>query len=59
LQANYFRSIDICNGEFQQPIHSFVPLYRKAEEYKLVKEAHVGEFGTAENIVEAVQIDFE
>lgn len=56
LEANYFCSIDICNGEFQQPIHSFVPLYRKAEEYKLVKKAHVGEFGTAENIVEAVQI---
>lgn len=55
LEADYFRSIDICNGEFQQPIHSFVPLYRKAEEYNLVKKAHVGEFGSAEDIVEAVQ----
>ena len=55
LETGYFRSIDICNGEFQQPIQNFVPLYRKAEEYRLVKKAHVGEFGTAEDIVEAVQ----
>lgn len=55
LVADYFRSIDICNGEFQQPIHNFVPLYRKAEEYNLVKKAHVGEFGSADDIVEAVQ----
>ena len=55
LQTAYFRSIDICNGEFQQSIHNFVPLYRKAEEYNLVKKAHVGEFGSAEDIVEAVQ----
>ena len=55
LEAGFFRSIDICNGEFQQPIQHFVPLYRKAEEYKLVKKAHVGEFGTADDIVEAVQ----
>lgn len=56
LSAEYFRSIDICNGEFQQPIHNFVPLYRKAEKYNLVKKAHVGEFGTADDIVEAVQV---
>ena len=55
LASNYFHSIDICNGEFQQPISKFVPLYRKAEKYNLVKRAHVGEFGTAEDIVEAVQ----
>ena len=56
LEANYFRSIDICNGEFQQPIQNFIPLYRKAEAYHLVKKAHVGEFGTAEDIMEAVQV---
>lgn len=56
LESNYFRSIDICNGEFQQPIRNFIPLYRKTEKYNLVKKAHVGEFGTAEDILEAVQI---
>ena len=55
LEVGYFQSIDICNGEFQQPIRNFVPLYRKAEEYNLVKKAHVGEFGTADDIVDAVQ----
>ena len=56
LEANYFCSIDICNGEFQQPIQNFVPIYRKAEEFQLVKKAHVGEIGTANDIVEAVQV---
>lgn len=56
LQENFFCSIDICNGEVQQPIQNFVPIYRKAEEYRLVKKAHVGEFGTANDIVEAVQV---
>lgn len=54
LEPGYFRSIDICNGEFQQPINNFVPLYKKAEHYKLIKKAHVGEFGTAEDVKEAV-----
>lgn len=56
LTADYFRSIDICNGEFQQPIQNFVPLYRKAEAFHLVKKAHVGEFGTANDVLEAVQV---
>ena len=56
LEADYFYSIDICNGEFQQPIQNFVPIYRKAEEFHLVKKAHIGEFGTANDIVEAVQV---
>lgn len=56
LESGYFHSIDICNGEFQQPIENFVPLFRKAETYNVVKKAHVGEFGTADDIVEAVQV---
>lgn len=56
LEQRYFKSIDVCNGEFQQPIKNFVPLYKKAEEYNLVKKAHVGEFGTADDIVEAVHV---
>ena len=56
LSYNYFKSIDICNGEFQQPIENFVPLYRIAERHKLVKKAHVGEFGSADDIERAVGV---
>ena len=56
LSYNYFKSIDICNGEFQQPIENFVPLYRIAEQHKLVKKAHVGEFGSADDIERAVGV---
>lgn len=56
LSYDFFRSIDICNGEFQQPIENFVPLYRIAEQHKLVKKAHVGEFGSADDIERAVGV---
>lgn len=56
LSYNYFKSIDICNGEFQQPIENFVSLYRIAEQHKLVKKAHVGEFGSADDIERAVGV---
>lgn len=48
--------MDLCDGEFQQPIERFLPLYRKAETYGLIKRAHVGEFGPAEEVVRAVEI---
>lgn len=56
LTPGFFHSMDLCDGEFQQPIERFLPLYRKAETYGLIKRAHVGEFGPAEEVVRAVEI---
>ena len=56
LSSGYFRSIDVCGGEDIKPVEDFVPLYRKAEEYHLIKRMHVGESGTAEDVRSAVEL---
>ena len=55
LSHGYFKSIDICCNEFAQPIKNFKYLYRKALSYGLKLIAHVGEFGTADDVMEAVE----
>jgi adenosine deaminase len=55
LCHKFFKSIDICCNEFAQPIKNFKPLYRKAKEYRIRLKAHVGEFGTADDVMEAVE----
>jgi adenosine deaminase len=53
LAQNYFQSLDMFGDEFAVP--SFKKVYRKAKEKGLLLKAHVGEFGTAELIREAVE----
>lgn len=55
LSYGWFRSVDICNNEFAQPIRNFKPIYRCAKASGLRLKAHVGEFGTADDIMEAVE----
>ena len=55
LELNFFKSIDICGDEFAASIEDFVPLYRKAEANGLKLKAHVGEFGSADDIMRAVE----
>lgn len=55
LNYGYFKSIDICCNEFAQPIKNFKPLYRKAKKFGLRLKAHVGEFGSADDVMEAVE----
>lgn len=55
LCRHYFKSIDICCDEFAQPVRAFKLLYRKAKDYGLRLKAHVGEFGTADDVMEAVE----
>lgn len=50
-----FYSIDLYGDELAQPIENFIPIYEKAAENGLVLKAHVGEWGTAEDIVTAVK----
>ena len=37
-------------------MEAFLPLYRKAEEYRLVKKKHAGETGTADDVRRAVEV---
>ncbi|MCB2299288.1 amidohydrolase family protein [Clostridium tagluense] len=53
LGQNYFKSIDMYGDEFAVP--TFKKIFRKAKEKGLILKAHVGEFGTAELIREAVE----
>lgn len=55
LSFGFFKSLDVCGGEDVQPVEAFLPLYRKAEQYGLVKRMHVGESGTAEDVRRAVE----
>lgn len=56
----YFTSIDIHSGEKSETISDFIPIYRKARNYGLKLIAHVGETGTADDImryVETLELD--
>lgn len=55
LACQWFRSIDICGDEFAQPIARFKSIYRAAKAAGLTLKAHVGEFGTADQVMEAVE----
>lgn len=56
LDKNWFQSIDICGYEQSQPIACFQPVYRKAKQHGLKLKAHVGEFGTADDVMGAVEL---
>ena len=56
FSSGFFKSIDVCGGENIQPFETFLPLYRKAEKYHLLKRMHVGETGSAEDVKKAVEI---
>ena len=51
-----FYSIDLSGDELAQPIDNFVPIYRKAKRYGLRLKAHIGEWGTAEDVVRGVEL---
>ena len=55
MSYNWYKSIDINAGETQQPIKNFKKIYRKAKEYGLRLKAHIGEFGTTDDVIEAVE----
>jgi hypothetical protein len=55
LSYHWFKSVDICCDEFAQPIKNFKKIYRKAKESGLRLKAHLGEFGTADHVMEGVE----
>ena len=50
-----FYSIDLYGDELAQPIENFIPIYRRAKAEGLRLKAHVGEWGTAEDVRRARQ----
>jgi len=55
LHYHYFRSVDLYDDEFAQPVGNFKTLYRYAREQGLKCKAHAGEFGSADSVREAVE----
>ena len=51
-----FYSIDLYGDELAQPIEKFEPIYRKAKDNGLRLKAHIGEWGTSDDIRRGVEI---
>jgi adenosine deaminase len=56
LELGAYRTLDLSGDEFAQPIETFVPLYRAAKPAGLRLKAHVGEWGTADDVQRAVEV---
>lgn len=50
-----FYSVDLYGDEFAQPIENFQSIYRRAKSEGLRLKAHVGEWGTADDVRRAVE----
>lgn len=55
IQTQTFGAIDLYGDELSQPIEYFINIYRYAEQNKLELKAHVGEYGTATDVVTAIK----
>jgi adenosine deaminase len=55
LDYQYFRSIDLYDDEYAQPIANFRELYRFARSLGMKCKAHAGEFSSADSVKEAVE----
>jgi adenosine deaminase len=55
-ELQYFRSVDLYDDEFAQPVANFRELYRFARSTGMKCKAHAGEFGSADSVKEAVEI---
>jgi adenosine deaminase len=54
-EENEFYSLDLYGDEMAQPIENFQNIYAKAKKNGLRVKAHVGEWGTASDVVRAIQ----
>jgi hypothetical protein len=55
LEAGGWRALDLSGDEFAQPIETFQPLYRACKDHGMRLKAHVGEWGTADDVWRAVE----
>jgi len=56
LELGVFKTLDLSGDEFAQPIAVFAPLYRRAKAAGVRLKAHVGEWGTADDVWRAVEL---
>lgn len=51
-----FYSIDLYGDELAQPIENFIPIYKLAKDNGLRLKAHIGEWGTADDVYNGVEL---
>lgn len=51
-----FYSIDLYGDESAQPIQNFIPVYKRAKNEGLRLKAHIGEWGTADDVKEGIEL---
>ena len=56
LEAGGWRALDLSGDELAQPIETFQPLYRACRDRGMRLKAHVGEWGTADDVWRAVEV---
>jgi adenosine deaminase len=56
LELGTFKTFDLSGDEGAQPIDVFRPIYRRAQASGLRLKAHVGEWGTADDVWRAVEL---
>ena len=56
LELGTFGTLDLSGDEGAQPIEAFAPVYRRAKAAGLTLKAHVGEWGTADDVWRAVEV---
>jgi adenosine deaminase len=55
LELEFYQTLDLYGDEFAQPIGAFKSLFRQAKDAGLRVKAHVGEWGTADDVWRAVE----
>ncbi len=55
IDSTIFNGIDIFGDELSKPIYIFKNIYKHAKKRNLKRKAHVGEFGTAYDVYEAIK----
>lgn len=55
LETGYWRSIDLYGDELSRPARAFKGIFRLAASRGLKLKAHAGEYGTAEDVLDAVE----
>ncbi len=56
LDAGGWRALDLSGDEMAQPIETFQPLYRACKGRGMRLKAHVGEWGSADDVWRAVEV---
>ncbi len=56
LNFDYFRSVDLYDDEFAQPVGNFKELFRFAKGLGMKCKAHAGEFGSSDSVKEAAEV---